>query len=261
MTLALGPAGLGSVKTALLTLNSYHARGFRACEIAFTHGVYIKREADARAIGMRARELGIALSIHAPYFVNLGSDDVATRAASEARILACCNVAAWLGVHRVVFHPGYYGKDKEHSYRHIKEGIQRLMKEVAHNKWRVLFAPETMGKVNVFGSMDEIARLVRETGCDFCIDFAHLLARDKTVDYARVRTLFPQKHWHVHFSGIIYGEKGEKQHRTTERAEWKTLLENLPRDTTITLINESPTMFEDCVEGLAVARAVGHACA
>lgn len=254
MAFSLGPAGLGPVKTALTTLDDYAQRGFQACEIAFTYSAYIKQEADARAIGKRARELGIALSIHAPYFVNLASDKAATRAATHQRIMECCKVGHWLGAHRVVVHPGYYGEDKEISYQRIKTGVQQIMKELEKNKWSVILAPETMGKVNVFGGIEEIARLVQETGCGFCIDFAHILARDKTVDYTKVAELFPQKHWHVHFSGIIYGEKGEKSHKTTEKSEWKELFAHLPTDREITLVNESPTMIDDCVQGLVLAR-------
>lgn len=257
MGMQLGPAGLGPVKTAMTTLDLYHKKGFRACEIAFTYGAYIKQESDARAIGKRAAEHGIALSIHAPYFVNLASDKAATRAATHQRIMECCKVGHWLGAHCVVVHPGYYGEDKEVSYQRIKTGVQEVMKEIQHNKWDIILAPETMGKVNVFGSVEEIARLVQETGCGFCIDFAHILARNKTVDYNAVAHLFPQKRWHVHFSGIIYGEKGEKSHKTTEKNEWKALLEKIPQGKDITLINESPTMIQDCMEGLAVARRVG----
>lgn len=257
MSLRIGPAGLGPTKSALKTLESYHAQGFRACEIAFTYSAYIKKEADARAIGIRARELGIALSIHAPYFVNLGSEKAATRAATHQRIIECCKIGEWLGAHRVVFHPGYYGKDKEATYQTIKKGVDALMKEVQHHQWSILLAPETMGKVNVFGSLDEIARLVNDTGCSFCIDFAHLLARDKHVDYTRVAQLFPQKEWHVHFSGITYGDKGEKSHKPTEKEAWKDLLTHVPRDRVITLVNESPTMIDDCVEGLTIAQKQG----
>lgn len=254
MVLRLGPAGLGPVKTALATLGQYHKKGFRTCEVAFTYGTYIKHESDARAIGKRARELDIALSIHAPYYVNLASEEKAKREASKARILECCAVGHWLGAHTVVFHPGYYTRDKEASYRTIRQSISELLHEVKQKEWTITLAPETMGKVNVFGSIEEIARLVQDTGCGFCIDFAHILAREKRVDYEKVKELFPQKNWHVHFSGIVYGEKGEKHHQTTTKGEWKTLFAHLPRDKEVTLINESPTMLDDCSEGLLIAQ-------
>ncbi len=250
-----GPAGLGGVKDAEETLEEYHQLGLKACEVAFTYSVYIKAE-DAVRIGKKARELGIELSIHAPYFVNLNSEDVRKREATKKRILDCCAIGDKMGASVVVFHPGYYGGDREETYIMIREGISQIMREIRKRGWMIKIAPETMGKVNVFGSVEEISRLVQDTGCSFCIDFAHILARDKRVDYEKVKRLFPQKEWHVHFSGIIYGEKGEKRHRVTERNEWKALLEHLPRDRTIRIINESPSMVEDSVVGLALYKAM-----
>ena len=248
----IGPAGLGPVKTAIATLEDYHKKGFRACEIAFTYSVYIKNESDARAIGLKAKELDISLSIHAPYFINLNSKEKEKQEASRKRILDCCKVASWLGAKTVVFHPGYYGDNKEGSYGAIKDNVIKLLHEVKKNKWEVDIAPEIMGRVNVFGGSDEIFSLVKDTGCSFCIDFAHLLAREKSVDYEKIKKFFPHKKWHVHFSGIIYGDKGEKKHKTTTRQEWKELIKNLPKDKEIVIINESPTMIEDCAEGLSV---------
>ncbi len=254
-SIRFGPAGLGGVKDAEETLAEYHRLGLTACEVAFTYSVYMNKR-DAVIIGEKARALGIALSIHAPYFVNLNSEDVGKREATRRRILACCEIGEELGASVVVFHPGYYGKDKEESYTTIRDGIFQIMKDIRARRLRIEIAPETMGKVNVFGSVEEISRLVLDTGCSFCIDFAHILARDKRVDYEKVKRLFPQKEWHVHFSGIIYGEKGEKSHRVTEKREWKELLENLPRDRTIRVINESPSMVEDSVIGLALYEAM-----
>lgn len=256
MKIKIGPAGLGGVKTAEQVLEEYALQGFKACEIAFTYSVYIKSEEDARAIGKKAKSLGISLSIHAPYFVNLNSAEKEKREATKKRILACCEVGEWLGAKTVVFHPGYYGKSsKEETYENIKKGILELMKVLKEKGWKIELAPETMGKVNVFGSVEEISRLVKDTGCSFCIDFAHILAREKNVDYEKLVRLFPQKEWHCHFSGIVYGEKGERHHRPTEKKEWKELFENLKKTAKgkeLVIVNESPRMIEDCVDGLEV---------
>ncbi|HIG52068.1 endonuclease IV [Candidatus Parvarchaeota archaeon] len=250
MSIKFGPAGLGSVKTAERVLEEYYSRGFRACEIAFTYGVYIKKEEDAKKIGKKAKELGISLSIHAPYYINLNSEEASKIEASKKRILDCCRVGEILGAKRVIFHPGYYGKNREKAYENIKREIQDILAVIKKEKWKIKLAPETMGKVNVFGSIDEISRLVKETDCSFCIDFAHILAREKIVDYEKVRKLFLHKEWHIHFSGIIYGEKGEKKHKTTEKREWEELLNNLPKDKKLIIINESPTMIDDSLEGI-----------
>jgi endonuclease IV len=165
-------------------------------------------------------------------------------------------VANWLGAKTVVFHPGYYSnkgkteEDRKKSYDVIKTGVEEMLNEIKRNKWDVEIAPETMGKVNVFGSIEEISRLVKETGCSFCIDFAHILARNKNVDYEKIIELFPGKEWHCHFSGIIYGDLGEKSHKPTEKNEWKTLFANLPKDKEIHIVNESPTMIDDCKDAV-----------
>lgn len=257
MPIIFGPAGLGPVKMAVKTLEQYHKLGLRACEIAFTYSVYIKEE-ECAEIKKKAEELGIELSIHAQYFVNLNSDEKAKREATKKRILDCCRIGELLGVKVVVFHPGYYTEKgdtpekREKSYQAIKSGIVEIMQEIQKKRWKIQIAPETMGKVNVFGSVEEISRLVRETGCAFCIDFAHILARKKSVDYQAIEQAFPGKDWHVHFSGIVYGEKGEKEHRTTEKKEWEELLKNLPKDRKIRIVNESPTMVEDSVLGMKI---------
>ena len=251
-----GPAGLGPVKTAEKVLEQYAEKGFRACEIAFTYSVYIKPN-QCEPIRKKAKKLGIELSIHAPYFVNLNSKEREKIEATKKRILNCCEIGEKLGAKVVVFHPGYYGDDREGAYDKIRDGIVEIMKEMQKKKYKIKVAPETMGKVNVFGSVDEISRLVKETGCSFCIDFAHILARDKKVDYNDVIKKFPGKDWHIHFSGIIYGEKGEKKHKETEKKEWKEMLKNLPKGKNIRIVNESPRMVEDSVEGMKIAERLG----
>ena len=181
-TITFGPAGLGPVKDAVKNLEQLSKKGLGACEIAFTYGVYIKNDADMAMIKEAAEKFNIKLSIHAPYWVNLNSTEKKKIEESKQRILKCCEVGEKLGCYRVVFHPGYYGKMAvEETYENIKNAILDLQETIKKNKWKIKIAVETMGKVNVFGSFGQIAKLVEETGCEFCIDFAHILARDKKV--------------------------------------------------------------------------------
>ncbi len=251
----IGPAGLGSVKTAEKVLEEYASKGIKACEIAFTYGVYIKDKQDAVKIGKKAKELGISLSIHAPYWINLNSAEKEKIEKSKQRILNCCKTGTLLQATHIVFHPGYYGKfSKEQTYKIIKEQIIELEKTRKQKEYTPKLAPETTGKVNVFGSIEEISSLVKDTKCSFCIDFAHVLAREKKVDYKKIKKAFPQKNWHCHFSGIEYGEKGEKRHKLVEKKEWKNLFNNLPKNKNIKIICESPAPFEDAVRGLKILK-------
>lgn len=107
--------------------------------------------------------------------------------------------------------------------------------------------------MNVFGGVDEIHRLVEETGCHFCIDFAHVLARYKDYNFKEVFEKFGRhKKLHLHFSGIEHGDKGEKFHKPTPKGEWKKLLSNLPKNKEIVIINESPSPIEDSLTGLSI---------
>ncbi|MCK4650435.1 TIM barrel protein [Candidatus Pacearchaeota archaeon] len=249
-----GPGGLGSVKDAVKNLEIFHELGLRACEISFTYGPYIKKKEDAREIGKKAKELGIRLSIHAPYFVNLNSKDEKKIEASKKRILKCCEVASWLGAKRVVFHPGFYsGMKSDEAAVRIKEGIIEMIGYIKKEGWDVELCPEVMGKKNVFGSLSEVAGLVGDTGCGFCVDVAHVLARYGRYEFERIEKAFPRKKWHLHFSGIEYGEKGEKRHLLVEIEEWESILGWLRRlDKDVVLICESPDPVGDAVVGLRI---------
>jgi deoxyribonuclease-4 len=248
-----GPAGLGPVKNAIQTLEEYTKHGIKACEIAFTYGVYIKSKKDAEEIERKARELDIKLSIHAPYWINLNSIEKAKIEQSKKRLLRCMEVGTWLGACRVVFHPGFYGKiDKKTTYENIKKEILELENERKRRGFTAKLAPETMGKINVFGSLDETLQLVKEIGCSFCIDFAHLLAREKKVDYSAVfKQLADFKEIHIHFSGIDYGEKGERFHLLTPDKSIKSLIKSLPQNKELIIINESPDPVGDTVKSIA----------
>lgn len=254
MKIRFGPAGLGGIKEAADNLEEFNSLGLRACEVAFTYGVYIKSKEVAEKIRKEAEKLGVRLSIHAPYWINLNSKEKEKIKKSKERILKCCEIGHYLGAYCVVFHPGYYGgMDKEESYQNIKKSILEMKQEIKKHGWKPRLAPETTGKVNVFGSVDETARLVKETGCFYCLDFAHILAREKRIEYKEILKKFKGKQLHVHFSGIVYGEKGERRHKETESKDIKELVEALKKyakGKDIVIINESPSMVKDSVKSL-----------
>jgi len=247
-----GPGGLGPVKDAIENLEEFHRLGLRACEIEFVHSVYIKKREDAEKIGKRARELGISLSIHASYYVNLNATEPEKIEGTKKRILGACEVGHYLGARSIVFHPGYYSKmSSEDAAFKIIEGIKDIQKVIKEKGWNVELCPETMGKVNVFGSIEEIRRLVDATGCSFCIDFAHILARNGgEYTFDKISKTFSEKKWHCHFSGIEYGEKGERNHIPTPKSEWEKVLKFLKKlDKEIVIICESPNPVLDSVKG------------
>lgn len=246
-----GSTGLGSTERAESTLSQLKEIGVDALEIPFTYQVYLD-EYSAEKLATYAKKNKIFLSIHAPYYVNLNASTPEKRKQSMQRILQSCKIGHLLNGKKktpIVFHPGYYGEDKELAFQNIQESIDILLEEIEHHGWNVELCPETMGKINVFGNIDEISKLVKLTGCSFCLDFAHILAREKTIDLKRIKKLFPQRKWHCHFSGINYGEKGEKNHELTQDIDWQNILKDLPKSKSITIICESPSPIEDTLRG------------
>jgi len=250
-----GPAGLGGVKEAVSNLQEYAKLGLKACEIAFTYGVYLKPGKELEEIRDTAKKLYIRLSIHAPYWINLNSKEKKKIEESKKRILDCCKIGNLLGAREIVFHPGYYqDSSKEETYQNIKKEILDMEKEIKKNRWKIKLAPETTGKINVFGSVEEILRLVKETKCFFTIDFAHIYARNQgKISYKEIYENFKSfPSLHIHFSGIEWGEKGERNHKLTPEHELKELLSVLPKNKEIVVINESPQPVEDSVKSLRI---------
>lgn len=248
-----GPGGLGGVKEAVSNLENYKKLGLKACEIEFTYGIYIN-EKEAEEIKKAAEKNGIKLSIHAPYWINLNSKEKSKVEGSKRRILECCKIGNKLNAYCVVFHPGYYLKDKEEDFNKIAGEIKDMQEEIKKNKWEILLAPETSGKINVFGSPEEILRLVEKTGCFFTIDFAHLKARTKgKMSYNEMADYFKNfRQVHAHFSGIEWSDKGERKHVITPESELRKLLNALPKNKEFVIINESPDPVGDSVKGLKI---------
>jgi len=252
-----GPAGLGGVKEAVSNLKRFAKLGLKACEIPFTYQIYIKEKhkKEIKEIRETAEKSDIKLSIHAPYWINLNSKEKRKVEASKKRILDCCKIGDKLNAKYVVFHPGYYGgMDKDKTYENIKKTILDMEKYKKKNKWKIKLAPETTGKVNVFGNEEEILKLVKETKCYFCVDFAHMYARGQGKQsykemYNKVKKF---KELHCHFSGIKWGNKGERWHEKTSESELRKLLKVLPKNKDITIINESPDPVGDSVKGIKI---------
>ena len=209
----------------------------------------------AEATGEKAKELGISLSIHGSYFINLSSAEDEKIEASKKRLLSALKVGTWMGAKCVVFHPGFYGKlDRGLVYEKVRDSmidLERRRKELGYTP---KLAPETTGKKNVFGGLGEISRLVTDTGCSFCIDFAHILARNGSYRFDDVfETFSDEEQFHIHFSGIEYGDKGEKKHLQTEEKEWRRLLKRLTEQgARFTIISEAPNAVQGAVDGLRV---------
>jgi deoxyribonuclease-4 len=241
----IGPAGSGG-RGNLEGIRKAARMKLDCMEVEFVYGVRMSVE-DAREAGALARAKGITLSVHAPYYINLASAEKEKIKASKQRILDSCRKAHALGARNVVFHAGFYQtKTAERTYALVKKAVIEIQATITKNKWKVQLCPETTGKPSQFGSLSELLKLMQETGCGICVDFAHLYAREQgRVDYATILKELPKK-FHAHFSGIAYGRKGERRHLNTTPKFFKPLAEALLEARwDVTLINESPRPYKD----------------
>ena len=259
----LGPAG-SPAKSTLEGVSKVKELGLQAMEIQFTHGIKMGLDL-AKQIGEANRKLGVKLSIHAPYYINLFSEDREKARASRQRILDSCERAHLIGASPVVFHAGYYGKrSKEDTYAMMLEEMEEMMKFVKEKRLNVEIAPEIGGKHSAFGSLEELISLVKKLKCSLCVDLAHLYARNNgNIDYAEILDklrVLHLPHYHFHFSGIKYSEKGEVSHLVIDHNPDFTAFakELLNKRVECTIISESPVTWKDSLKMKAIFEKLGH---
>jgi len=247
----IGPAGLGTPPIDNLRL--FKKLGFSCAEVEFVRNIYMNAE-TAKKVGDEAKKLGVSLSIHCPYAINLASDDKEKIEASKKRILKSCEIGHYLKARYIVFHPAYYGKhNPEIIYNKVKDSILEMQEEINKNNWNVILCPETAGKLSQFGSLEELKNLIRETNCSVCVDFAHIKARNiGVIDYSDIcKKLRGIKDLTAHFSGIKYGARGEISHLITTDEDINLLLKNLiEHKIDIRIISESPDPINDGIRML-----------
>jgi deoxyribonuclease-4 len=241
----IGPAG-SEGKGNLEGVKKVARMGLDCMEVEFTYGVRMRID-EAERVGGLAQAKGVLLSVHAPYYTNLASDEEEKVIASKKRILDSCERAHALGAQNVVFHAGFYQKKTAaKTYKLIKREILEIQDHISKEKWKVTLCPEVTGKPSQFGSLEEILELMKDTGCGITADFSHLFARQQgQIDYAEILQVLPEK-FHAHFSGIEYGDKGERKHIKTEKKFFEPLASELvKKKLDVTLINESPQPYKD----------------
>ena len=109
----------GNVLTAPLWLSEI---GLSAYELQLTHGVRTSKE-RAEILGENARKTDVMLSIHAPYYINLGSLKKQTLENSKKHLIDSLQVANWMNASKIVFHTGYYNDDGKRVEGDNKKGI------------------------------------------------------------------------------------------------------------------------------------------
>ena len=204
--------------------------GLDAFEYQCGRGVNIS-DKSAAAFGALAKGSGVTLSIHAPYFISLSSLEPEKRTGSARYFLESARAAAAMGAGRIILHSGSCGKQsREQALALAKETLAYCLARTDEAGYSDLtFCPETMGKINQLGTLDEVIELcLIDERLIPCIDFGHLNARthggiQSKADYAAILDElknrlgeYRYRNFHSHFSKIEYSEGGEKRHLTFE---------------------------------------------
>ena len=233
--------------------------GLKAMELEFVRGVHMS-EKTAEAVGKTAEENDVRLSVHAPYFINLNSEENKKIEASKKRIWDSVKVGEIAGAEIVTFHPAFLGKSsREECMDSVEKALVEILEKMEREKMEIRLAPETTGKGNVFGSLEETLELCRRLkGVQPMIDFAHLHARcngclKAKKDFEELIEKIPKKflaNLRMHASGINYSEKGERNHLTMKESDfaYKEFLKALKsKKVSGVVICESPNLEDDAL--------------
>lgn len=205
-----------------------------AAEYAFNFGVNVTDDM-AKKIGERAKEYGVEITAHAPYYINYGNPDETAEYKAHAYIINSLKKLALMGGKRLCVHLGSVGKlDREYVLNLIENRLKNLSKLLdEHNLNDVMICFEAMGKYSQIGTYEEVAKFASiDPRFNVTLDFGHincilqggLKAEEdyqKIFDY--LFSVLPEskvKSVHIHFSHIEFGAKGEIKHHTLAEEEF-----------------------------------------
>ena len=134
--------------------------GLTAFEYQCGRGVRLAHD-KAAALGAACAERNIALSVHAPYYISMSSLEEDKRLHSIDYLLQSCALVKALGGRRVIFHSGSCGKQsREAALEKALDTMERAVKACDEAGYGdCILCPETMGKVNQLGTLDEVLAL------------------------------------------------------------------------------------------------------
>ncbi|MCS7010923.1 MAG: TIM barrel protein [Anaerolineales bacterium] len=237
--------------------------GLDALELAWVQGVRVQKSTCA-AIRAEAERTGIALSVHAPYYINLNAEDDKWPRLRQY-LMDAAHFGYLAGATDIVFHPGsYFGRTPDEVMQVVFPRLEACVRELRCAGNPVRLRPETMGKSAVIGSLQDTLTLSQIEGVLPCLDFAHLHARygdgrlnsyDEWMElleaYQKALGTKALQDLHIHLSGIEYGPKGEKNHLPIEESDLNLVaLFQALRDVGAKgrILSESPILEQDALK-------------
>lgn len=247
MRARFGPAGNSEDffeagnKSAMEAPAWIRSHGLDCYEYQCGHGVRISEDA-AEVLGQKANEHDILLSVHAPYYISLSSTEAEKRDNSITYILQTLRAAKAMGADRIVVHSGSCGKiTRLEALKLASDTLYRALDKAEQEGYgNIYICPETMGKVNQLGTVEEVIKLCQISDRLLpAVDFGHVNAQtigglQTKDDFARILDAMEKKlnpmqarEFHAHYSRIEYTKAGEKKHHTYAETEFEPEFEPL----------------------------------
>jgi deoxyribonuclease-4 len=236
--------------------------GLDCMELEFVQGVRMSEKGAENVLEASRRE-NVALSVHAPYYINLNSSEEEKIKASMERIYQAARIGSLCGAESIVLHAAFYQKNsKEAVYEKVSKALRELAGQFRAEGIPAVLRPETMGKRTQFGTLEEVLALSEEIeGVMPCLDFSHMHAREgKENSYPEFMAVLSKveaslgkeglANMHMHVSGIEYDRNGEKKHLILRESDFNypELLKALKEFGVKGLvICESPIMEDDAL--------------
>jgi bifunctional non-homologous end joining protein LigD len=204
-------------------LDDLVGRGQTAFEFAFVSG-FPWKEKRCAAFGAMAAERDVAVSIHAPYFAILTSDDPEKAKLTRSALEHTMKLGSAFGSRVIVAHTGYVkGRPPEELHALAAESLRVIEPKVRH--LGVALGLEVGGTDRAFGTLGDIALIAEEFPFVHpVVDWAHVHAMSggalTTKEaflgvFAFLRANFPG--WaldplHCQFTDNEFGAAGEVRH-------------------------------------------------
>ncbi len=234
--LAFGTSGFPTAapkKDPIQALQVVKDLGLDCMELEFAHGVRIRDE-TANDLSRAAKKLGIVLTAHAPYYINLNAKEQDKIDASINRLLQTARLAGLCGAYSMTFHAAFYMKDDPRAvFDIVKKYLRQISDRLRDEGNNIHLRPELTGRKSQFGTLDELCILSQEVPNVYpCLDFSHNLTRtdgkgNSYEDFAEIFEEYKKclgksalSEMHLHVAGVQYGPKGEIHHLTLAQSKF-----------------------------------------
>lgn len=241
-TLLFGTAGVpnstAKKNNPIEGVKQIHHLGLDCMQLEFAHGVRMKEEVSS---GLRkvSYELGVPLTSHGPYYINLNAREQDKIDSSVERIIQTAKISDLCGAESMTFHAAFYMKDSPYDvFDLVEKSLNVIEERLGRLDIEIELRPELTGKTSQFGSLEELIQLTKSvSSCSPCMDFSHLFARTGEYNsYDEFQNVLNHleaelgreslDNMHIHISGISSNSKGDLKHLNLNSSQfnWKDLM-------------------------------------